>query len=159
MKKKLINNPDITNWLNQFAINMCGTDIDAYVAECIRDQLYQFSPAVYARDEYTDTSFVAELPYITTRNLFGKNFIGLIADDGKDYSHIVEFLDEHDTMYSNKEGYYEYNEKVYLDRYYEFENCKFAIRLDKITVYHVMSSVCTTMPEVNIHCDIVRKDD
>jgi len=157
MNKKLINNPDITNWLNQYGNNRYGTDIDAYVAECINSQLHQYSPSVYARDMYSTTSFCVSLPYAVIRDLFGSNFIGLIVDDGKDYSYIVEGLTEFDKKHNTGEGYHEYNEKVKFERYYEFADCPFVIRLNQITVLHIKGNAYTLLPDVTLACDIVNK--
>lgn len=160
MNKKLINNPNITNWLNLYGYgaNLYGADIDGYIAECISEQLYQFSPDAYARDPYRTTSFIVGLPYIDIRDVFGDNFIGLIADDGKDYSYIVKDLTEFDKKYRGSEDHYRYHEKVCLDRYYEFENCPFVIKLDAITIFHAQGSPYTLMPQVDLSCAIVSKE-
>lgn len=156
---KFINNPGIADWLNQYNGIVGSNGVDAYVAECIYDQLNHLSPAVYAKSKSGPTQFTVMIPYTTARYLFGDNFIGLIIKDGKDYSKIVEDVQKFDADNKDATGYKEFNKTIHFNRYYVFEDCPLAIRLCWIRIHYVLNPPFE-MPEPNLYlrCEIVNKD-
>ena len=156
---KFINNPGIENWLNQYNSTLGSRGVDAYVAECIYDQLSRFSPAIYAKTEYSTMQFSVQIPYMIIRDLFGCNFIGHIIDDGEDRSKIVEDLQKFDVDNKCSTGYKEFSKTISFNRYYVFEDCPLAIRLYEIDIFHAKGpSFRTEAPELVLRCEIVNKD-
>ena len=156
---KFINNPGIADWLNRYNSSTGYSGVDAYVAECIYDQLSRFSPAIYANTEYSTMQFSVQIPYMIIRDLFGCNFIGRIINDGEDRSNIVEDLQKFDVDNKDSTGYKEFRKTISFNRYYAFDNCPLAIRLYEIDIFHVKGpSFRTEAPELVLRCEIVNKD-
>ena len=150
---KFINNPGIADWLNRYNSSVSGTGIDAYVAECIYDQLNHFSPAAYAKSKSSPTQFTVMIPYTTARYLFGDNFIGLIINDGEDRSKIIEDLQQFDADNKGATSRKEFSKKIHFNRYYVFDDCPLAIRLCEINIFHVKGlSFGTPEPELILIC-------
>lgn len=156
---KFINNPGIADWLNRYNSSTGCTGADAYVAECIYDQLSRFSPALYAQSEYSTLQFSVQIPYTTIRDLFGYNFIGLIINDGEDRSKIIKDLQQFDVDNEVVTSCKEFSKTIHFNRYYAFENCPLAIRLYEISIFYVKGpSFSMPMPEMTLRCEIVNKD-
>lgn len=159
MNMKFINNPGIADWLNRYNSVDGSVGIDEYVAECIYDQLNHFSPAVYAKSKSGPTQFTVTIPYTTARYLFGYNFIGLIINDGKDYTKIVEDIQKFDADNKGATSRKEFSKKIHVNRYYAFDDCPLAIHLCEINIFHVKGlSFGTPEPEMTLRCEIVNKD-
>lgn len=156
---KFINNPGIADWLNQYNSTLRSRGVDEYVAECIYDKLSRFSPAIYAKSEFSTLQFSVQIPYTTIRDLFGYNFIGLIINDGEDRSKIDEDLQKFDADNKDSTRYNEFSKTIHFNRYYAFENCPLAICLYEISIFYVKGpSFSMPMPEITLRCEIVNKD-
>lgn len=156
---KFINNPGIANWLNQYNSTLGSRGVDAYVAECIYDQLSRFSPAIYAKSEFSTMQFSVQIPYTVIRDLFGCNFIGLIINDGEDRSKIIKDLQKFDVGNKDATRYNEFSKTISFNRYYAFANCPLAIHLYEINIFYVKGpSFGMPMPEITLRCEIVNKD-
>lgn len=156
---KFINNPGIADWLNRYNSSTGCNGVDDYVADCIYDQLSQFSPALYAQSEYSTLQFSVRIPYTTIRHLFGDNFIGLIINYGEDRSKIIEDLQQFDADNTDATNYKEFSKTIHFTRYYAFDDCPLAIRLYEIDIFYVKDPlVSMPMPELILRCEIVNKD-
>ncbi len=156
---KFINHPGIADWLNRYNSSTGCNGVNEYVAECIYDQLSQFSPAVYAQSEYSTAHFSVQIPYITIRDLFGYNFIGLIINDGEDRSKIIEDLQQFDADNKDATRCENFSKTINFNRYYAFDNCPLAIRLYAIEIFYIKGpSLSMPMPELILRCEIVNKD-
>ena len=159
MNMKFINNPGIADWLNRYNSVGGSVGIDEYVAECIYDQLSRYSPAIYAKSEFSTMQLTVQIPYATIRDLFGYNFIGLIINDGKDYTKVVEDIQKFDADNKGATSYKEFNKGILFNRYYAFANCPLAIHLYEIDIFHVKGpSLRIPTPELVLRCEIVNKD-
>lgn len=156
MNMKFINNSGIADWLNRYSSCVHSDGIDAYVADCIHVRLNQFSPTAYAKS--SSLRFTVAIPYESALDLFGPNFIGLLANDGKDYSYIVEDIQKFDIENKDTKRLSEYKNTVRFNRYYAFVNCPVVIRLYALDILYAKGGLFAMKPEVKLTCEIVNKD-
>lgn len=156
MNMKFIDNSGIADWLNRYINSVYSDGIDSYVADCINVRLNQVSPTAYAKSD--SLRFTVAIPYESARDLFGPNFIGLLANNGDDYSYIVEDIQKFDIENKDTKRLCEYNNTVRFNRYYAFANCPVVIRLYALDIFYAKGGLFTMKPEVKLSCEIVNKD-
>lgn len=156
MNTTYINNSGIADWLNRYNSDIHSGGIDEYVADCIHARLNQVSPTAYAKSD--SLRFTVAIPYESALDLFGPNFIGLLANNDEDYSYIVEDIQKFDIENKDTKRLIEYNNTIRFSRYYAFANCPVVIHLYALDILYAKGGLFEMKPEVKLSCEIVNKD-